>query len=71
MEAAMKKFLIKFGLRRLKSALKKERYKEAFVKAVNKRVDIPKLDESQERKLFNSLYKSIVDALVDVVDNAL
>jgi len=47
-----RKFFIKRGLRILGKVLRKKRLKTTFIVRLNERVDIPKMDEKQEAKLF-------------------
>jgi len=39
-----------------------------FIVYINQKVDIPKLSEAEEKKLFDSLYENLIDALIAMVD---
>ncbi len=64
----MKKFFMRMGLRILKKVLKKKKYRNMFIVYINQKVDIPKLSEAEEKKLFDSLYENLIDALIAMVD---
>ncbi len=59
----LKKLLLPIVRRRLAKKLATE--KEAIIKVVNEKVDLPKMDEEQEKEFFDKLYEAIL-VVVDV-----
>lgn len=49
--------------------LKDEAIRAKLVDAVNKRINLPKMTEEEERKLFTQLYDALVDAVGAVIDD--
>jgi len=49
--------------------LKDEGVKGKLVDTINKRVNLPKLTEAEEEKLFNQLYDALVEAIGAVIDD--
>jgi len=62
-------FVVPFAKKSLKRILKKklEEKQDEIVKYVNSKIDLPKLTERQEAKLFNQIY----DALQGVIEEKL
>ena len=62
----MKKWLAMLLLSTFRNILveKLENNKELFITIINKKLNIPKLDEEQEKKLFTSIY----DGLISVIE---
>lgn len=46
--------------------LKKKNFKEKFIKKVNKNVDIPLLNEKTEKKIYDSIYKMILQTIEEM-----
>ena len=55
------KWIIKLLLPRLISIIKKDRLK--FIRILNNKVDLPVLDEEQEKKLLNGIFDTILSFL--------
>ena len=65
-------FLIKllkpFIKKRVIKELANEDNKKALVDAVNLKIDLPKLTEEEERKLYSQLYDLLKDHIILVID---
>jgi len=66
------KMFRKFLKRMLKKIVKKRLadndLQKVIVRKINKKVDLPALDEKAEAELFNQLYDALQEALLEVVD---
>lgn len=51
--------------------LKDKEFKHELIDAINKDIDIPVLNEKTEKKVFNSLYKVMVDQVENVLNKKL
>lgn len=56
----IKKFALKIAMKYLMAKLDDDKFKASIVKAVNRKLDIPKLNEKQEEELFGAILKAIV-----------
>lgn len=54
-----KKLAFKMGKKYLLKQLSDKEFKKSMIRYVNSRVDIPELDERQERQLFDAVYTAI------------
>lgn len=52
----------------VKRQLSKEATKADLVATINTKIDLPKLDEAEEKKLMDGLYDSVVEALILAID---
>lgn len=59
----MKKWIIKKALRWLVVLLKRESVRNFVVQYVNKKINLPKMNEMQEERLIDSIYQAIVIAV--------
>lgn len=68
----MKKFILKmlkpFIKRQIKKVLGDEKYQKELIDKINKKVDIPKIDEATEAKALNQIYDTLQNLLIEVVD---
>lgn len=66
------KFLVKMAKPLIKRVLKKEIEKESnkvkLANMANEKLDIPKLEEDEEQKLFESLYDVLGEYILKVVE---
>lgn len=66
------KFLLKIFKGPIKRILMKElankEYQDLVVTVINEKVDIPNLDETEEAKLFDSIYEASREALATALD---
>lgn len=51
------------------SYIQSEEYQKKFVTKINKKMDIPNLDEAAEAKLLNQVYDAAQDAGAEIVRN--
>jgi len=61
----MKKFIFKLIGPILKRALYTPKFREYILREINKKVDIPRLSEVEEARLFETIYFSIL-AFLDI-----
>ena len=62
-----KKWVIGMALGMLRKALRSRTIRRRIIERLNNAVDIPKLNEKQEEKLFNEIYNALADALGAIV----
>lgn len=61
----LKPFIKKIVIKQLEN----EEYKKLIITKINKKIDIPKVDEKTEEKTFNQIYDALKDLSVELIDN--
>jgi hypothetical protein len=69
MKKLMLKFLKPFIKRQIVKILENKEYKDKIITELNKKLDIPKVDEKAEEKLLIGIYDSVQEIAIEVVDN--
>lgn len=59
-----KRIIVPILLRKLKN----EGMKDRLISFVNRRVNLPKLDEEEEERLYTQLYDALVEAIGSILD---
>lgn len=69
----MKKWLLRLILpylkKRIKSVLNDDEFKTRIIKDVNKKMDLPKLDEEAERQILEQIYTALKSSIEITLDN--